>query len=165
MSAGNKQGTRAIIGLAAFGLGAVLLYFSASPAITCTRADSRVECEVTAKVLNVYVIDSARVTGVREVLMIASATRGSRTPPHLNFRTDAGDVDLGYFSQRFATSWDALNVFVQESADPVLTMETGVTFQNVTAYAAVLFLLLCGVAMMASMFGQQGGRSVYDQPS
>ena len=95
-----------MIGLAAFAFAAVALYFSASPAITLfTRAESRVDCEVTAKMLNLFVVDTARVSGVREVLMIASATGRSRTPPHLNFRTDAGDVNLGYFSQRFAGEW------------------------------------------------------------
>ena len=165
MSGSDQRGARAIIGLVAILLAAVALYFSASPAITCTRAASRVDCEVSARMLNLYVVDSARVTGVREVLLIASATGRSRPPPHLTFRTDAGDVDLGYFSQRFTGSSDQLDAFVRESADPELTIDTGITVRNVAAYAAVVFLLLCGIAALASMSGRQAGRSVYDHPA
>jgi hypothetical protein len=165
MSASNQKGARVVIGIAAIAGAATLLYFSLSPAITCTRADARVDCEVTAKMLNVFAVDSARVSGVREVLMIESATGRSRTPPHLNFRTAAGDVDLGYFSQRFAGDWTRLDSFARESADPELTIDTGVTFRNVAAYGAALFLLLAGLAAMASSGGRHAGRSVYDHPS
>jgi hypothetical protein len=164
MSAGGDTVTRAVIGLTALAFTAVLLYFSSSPALRCTRVDGRVDCEVTAKMLNRFAVDRARVAGVRSVAMVNGTIGTGRPKAFLNFRTDTGDVDLGYFSQRFGTSASDVDTFVRESAENELQLETGVTFRDITAYAAAGFLLLMGIAVLSSMSRKRSGRSVYDPP-
>src|SRR5690349_11282939 len=142
MASAGGRGVRVVIGLVAIVGACVAAYFSASPSIRCVRAAAGADCTVTAKAFNLMTVDEAQVAGVRSVVMIASATGRSRTPPHLFFRTDAGDVHLGSFSQRFSRQAAELDAFVRESTAPEIRFDTGVTFRNVTAYAATAFLLL-----------------------
>lgn len=167
MSASSHRSTRIVLGLAFIAGALVILYFSSSPALRCTRVDGRVDCEVTANALNLFAVNEARVGNVRSVVVVSGniGTTSSRRTAFLYFRTDAGDVDLGYFSQRFLTNAGELDTFVRESAAPEIRLETGVTFRNMTAYVAVAFMLLVGLtALVASAPGRRPGRSVYDSP-
>ena len=157
-NATDQRGTKFLIGIVALGLAGVTLFFSAWPTLRCTlppeRADG-VDCHIGARVLNLVSVEDARVTGVRSVVMVASARGNSDTPPRLMFVTEGGREDLGYFSQQFVADWKRLDAFARNPTMPELRLTRPVTLRTIAAHLAACVLLLISALMIVSAVGRQ----------
>ena len=149
----SRQRTKLLIGVVALAQAGVLVLFSATPTLRCTLRPERgdgIDCQVTARVLNLVPVVDARATGVCSVAMVASATDRSDTPPRLMFRTESGGEDLGYFSQLFAANWRALDAFARNPSTPELRLTRPLTFRTIAAHLTAVVLLLLGASMIVS---------------
>lgn len=151
MSQRNDRGSRVAIGLAATIGSLVLLYFSATPALVCAPGAEYVHCTVTARALGLVEVDREQVVNVRSAaLEIAAGTGTSRTPPRLVFKDPAASHDLGYFSQRFAPDWRAVDEYARRPNAATLRLEPPFAARTAGAYAAALVLALLGVSTLVS---------------
>jgi hypothetical protein len=150
MSQGRDRRSRAVIGLAAVAGALVLLYFSATPTLVCAPGAEYVHCTVTARALGVFEVARAQVADVRSAALVSSATGASRTPPRLVFTNATASHDLGYFSQRFAADWQALDAYVRQPEAAPLTLRPAFTGRTPAAYAASLFLGAIGLSALLS---------------
>ena len=156
----SEKLTRAVIGLAMIAGAVVLLFFSAPPTLLCTRgASPGVDCEIHARALNLIPIRDERVRRVRSVTLVDSrATSSSDTPARLIFLTDGSARDLGYFSQRFAEDWRALDQFARRSESPEIRLTRKLGMQTIAAHLTAFFFLAVGGAMILSAFRIHAGR-------
>jgi hypothetical protein len=146
----NDRGSRVVIGLAATIGSLVLFYFSATPALVCAPGSEYPQCTVTALAFGRIPVARAQVTDVRSAALEASAVGASRTPPRLIFKDARGSHDLGYFSQRFASDWEAVDAYVRAPGGRELRLQPPFSARTAAAYAAVLVLALLGVSTLVS---------------
>ena len=149
----SERGKRFLIGVVALSFSAVLVYFSAAPSFVCTRGAEvgpGVDCSVSARALWTFTVADDRLSGVESAEMVASATGGSRTPPHLKLVSWGTRHDLGYFSQLFSSEWRTIDEFARNPEAPELRLGKPLTVQAVTAHLASLFLLAIGLGMISS---------------
>lgn len=152
MSQGRDRGSRVVIGVVALAGALTLFYFSATPTIVCAPGAEYVHCTVTARALGLIEVDREQVVNVRSVAVEFPATADSPPPPRLVFR-DPATRDLGYFSQQFAADWQALDVYARQPDSAVLTLTPPFVGRTAAAYAAMAFLALIAVSMLASALG------------
>jgi hypothetical protein len=151
MSQRNDRGSRVVIGLGASIGSLVLLYFSATPVLVCGPGSEYAHCTVTARALGLVEVDREQVVNVRSAaLEVAAGTGTSRTPPRLVFRDSTGSRDLGYFSQRFAPDWRAVDEYVRRPNAATLRLDSPFTARTAGAYAAALVLGLLGLSTLIS---------------
>jgi hypothetical protein len=150
MSQRRDRGSRIVIGVGALAGALTLFYFSAMPTIVCAPGAEYVHCMVTARALGLVEVSREQVANVRAVALEASAVDRSRTPPRLVFKDHAAAHDLGYFSQRFAADWKALDVYVRRPNAAVLRLTPPFQARTLGAYAAMAVLALMGVSMLFS---------------
>jgi len=150
---GNQRGVRVLIGLAALAGAVTIVYFSAAPALSCSRASSATaECVVTARALGLMTVAEDRVAGVDSAEMVASSTTrdSDSTPPRIMFVSSGTRHDLGYFSQLFASEWQAVDGFARSPAAPELRLTKPLTARTFGSHAAALFLAAVGIGMFVT---------------
>ena len=127
---GNQRSVRFLIGVVALTLAVTIVFFSAAPALSCSRASgAAAECVVSARALGLVTVAEDRVSGVDSAEMVASSTTrdSDSTPPRIMFVSSGTRHDLGYFSQLFASEWQAVDAFARNPAAPELQLVKPVT--------------------------------------